>query len=133
MSTRTVERYFAALDRLKKGRPLIVPTGTKITNDAVSLEAGLKRGCIKKSRPQFAELVAAIATAAMEQAKPEREHAERLSRVRYTAEELQKQLDAALAREFSLLVELFEARKQLAALSGDRVLPIRRNGPAASQ
>ena len=41
-----IEEYFKALERLKKNKPLNVPIGTKITNDAVSLEAGRKKGTI---------------------------------------------------------------------------------------
>ena len=36
--------YFDALERLKSGKPINVPKGTKITNDSVALEAGRKRG-----------------------------------------------------------------------------------------
>lgn len=42
--------YFAALERLKAGKPRIVPKGSRITNDAISLEAGRGKGSIKKSR-----------------------------------------------------------------------------------
>lgn len=52
--------YFEALERLKSGKPVIMPKGTKITNDSVSLEAGRKKGTIKKSRQIFAELIKAI-------------------------------------------------------------------------
>ena len=39
-----LQDYFDALDRLKNGKPINVPKGTKITNDSVSLEAGRKKG-----------------------------------------------------------------------------------------
>ena len=57
MSSDPLADYFEALDRLQKGRPRIVPLGTKITNDAVSLEAGRKKGSIKKSRDLFKDLI----------------------------------------------------------------------------
>ena len=60
----TLQDYFDALERLKNNKTINVPLGTKISNDAVSLEAGRKKGTIKKSRPQFAELIAKIDTAA---------------------------------------------------------------------
>ena len=41
--------YFSALDRLKKNKPIRIPKGTKITNDSVALEAGKKKGTIKRS------------------------------------------------------------------------------------
>lgn len=36
------------------------------------------------------------------------------------------QLDAALARELSLLAELYETKKKLAQLKGENVLPLRK-------
>lgn len=52
--------YFDALERLKSGKPINVPKGTKITNDSVALEAGRKKGSIKKSRPAFNALIEEI-------------------------------------------------------------------------
>ncbi|MDQ9169230.1 hypothetical protein Q8A64_02275 [Oxalobacteraceae bacterium R-40] len=117
--------YFEALERLKRGQPNIVPRGTKITNDAVSLEAGRKKGSIKKSREQFADLIAAISAAAADQVRPQMEQAEKMSKARQAAGNLRGQLDAALERELSLLVELYEMKKKLAKLTGENVLPIR--------
>lgn len=110
--------YFAALDRLKKRR-------AKINNDAVAIEAGRTKGSIKKSRPVFAELIAAINAAATEQAQPRNDQIAKLTRAKETAEELRSQLDASHARELSLLAELYELRKQIASLVGSKVLPIR--------
>jgi hypothetical protein len=39
---------------------------------------------------------------------------------------LQCELDAARARELSLLAELYEVKKKLAALTGEKVLPLYR-------
>ena len=55
--------YFDALERLKAGKPNIVHKGQKITNDSVALEAGRKKGSIKKSRPQFKKLIEEIENA----------------------------------------------------------------------
>jgi len=41
------------------------------------------------------------------------------------AEQYRRELEAALAREVSLLKELYEIRKQLAQLTGVKVLPLR--------
>ena len=54
--------YYAALERLKANKPTILPKCSAINNDTVALEAGRKRGSIKKSR--HAELVEAIELAA---------------------------------------------------------------------
>lgn len=126
MTPEPLADYFEALDRIKKGRPQVVAKGTKITNDAVSIEAGRKKGSIKKSRDLFRDLIATINTAAAEQARPHGEQTERLNKVKQTTDSLRDQLDAALAREISLLAELYETKKKLAYLTGENVLPIRK-------
>ena len=66
-----LQDYRDALARLIRGKPENVPKGTKITNDSVSLEAGRKKGTIKRSRPIFKDLIDEINAAAAEQLKPE--------------------------------------------------------------
>lgn len=131
MTSNTLDDYFSALERLKKGTPHIVKKGVKITNDSVSLEAGRKKGSIKKSREQFRGVIAAIDAAAAEQSRPQKEQAQRLGKVKQTAETLRMELDAALGRELSLLMELYETKKILAKLTGEKVLPIRPQKPAS--
>ena len=121
----TMQEYFNALDRLRKGRPTVVPKGSNINNDNVALEAGRGKGSIKKSRDVFADLIKAIDEAAVEQSKPVNEHKVRLSKANSTAEQLRTQLEAALGREMSLLYELYETKKELSRLAGGSVLPIR--------
>jgi hypothetical protein len=125
MTTRPLDDYFAALERLKKGRPNIVPKGTKINNDWVALEAGRKNCSIKKSRAVHADLIKAIDEAATEQAKPKNEQKERLDKAKNSAGHYRLQLEAALVREISLLYELYETKKELARLTGEKVIPIR--------
>ena len=62
---KALEYYYDALDRLVKGEPINVPKTSKINLDTVALEAGRKRGSIKKSRPSFAGLIFDIESAAM--------------------------------------------------------------------
>ena len=59
-----LNEYYAALERLKVNKPTILAKGFAINNDTVALEAGRKRGSIKKSR--YAALVEAIELAAQE-------------------------------------------------------------------
>ena len=66
-----LQDYRDALARLRRGKPENVPKGTKITNDSVSLEAGRKKGTIKRCRPIFKDLIDEINAAAEEQSKPE--------------------------------------------------------------
>lgn len=77
--------YFEALERLKKGKPTNVPKGTRITNDSVSLEAGRKKGTIKKSRPIFSDLIEAIDAAAKAEAKHRDDMRERLDEAKAEA------------------------------------------------
>lgn len=60
MSNEIIDDYFDALARLKSNSPIRIPKDSKISNDNVSLEAGRKKGTIKKSRPIFDELIIAI-------------------------------------------------------------------------
>jgi DNA primase large subunit len=125
MTQQPLGEYFAALERIKTGRPEIVPKGIRITNDAVALEAGRGKGSIKKSREVFADLIRAIEHSAIEQIKPKNEQKERMNRVKSTADQLRRDLEASLAREISLLHELYMTKKELAKLTGGKVLPIR--------
>ena len=121
----TLAEYFDALERLKKGRTNIVPKGTRITNDAVALEAGRGKGSIKKSRAAFSDLIAAIDQAAEDQSRSRDEVKERLETAKGSADKYRTLWEQALAREVSLLHELHEVRQQLAKLTGSKVLPIR--------
>lgn len=118
MAKEPLTDYFRALERLKARRAVI-------NNDAVAIEAGRKKGSIKKSRAVFAELIIAIGAAAAEQTKPGDDQKERLSRAKQTAGELRELLDASLARELSLVAEVFELRRRLVKLTGEKILPIR--------
>jgi hypothetical protein len=118
--------YNDALDRLIKGRPLNVEKGAKINNDNVSLEAGRGKGSIKKSRPGYEGLIARIEMAALIQAKPKRDAADRVLRLKAQVSELEDKLDAALGREMSLVYELLAVRKELSIVTRKNVFPIRK-------
>lgn len=121
-----LEAYYEALERLKKGRSVHVSKGTKITNDAVSIEAGRGKGTIKKSRPVFADLIAAIDTAASEQASSKDALQEKVEKVKAEANRYRSLWEEGLAREISLLQELLEVRKTLARVTGENVLPLKK-------
>lgn len=122
----SLSEYFEALDRLKANKPLRVAKGIRITNDAVALEAGRGKGSIKKSRPVFADLILAIDEAGAAQSKAVDVDKEKLDKAKLTNAQYREQLDAALAREVSLLYEIYDLKKQLAALTGSSVIPLRR-------
>jgi hypothetical protein len=112
------EEYFAALSRLKD-------RNAKINNDAVAIEAGRKKGSIKKSRPQFEALIAAIQDAQCRADKPEVAEAEKLEEAKQTIKGLERQLDASLCRELSLAREVFQLRKELSAIRAGDVIPLK--------
>ncbi len=124
--------YFDALERMKRGKQINVPKGTKITNDSVSLEAGRKKGTIKKSRPVFSDLIEAIATAAKAEIKPQDEMRARLDEAKADIARYRTLWEAALAREVSLVKELWDTReawiKEREAMASSKVTPIAKTG-----
>ena len=116
--SKAIDEYFAALSRLKQRK-------ARINNDTVALEAGRRKGSIKKSRPQFAKLIEAIDESNQELNSSKNEAVERLARTKEAGKSLQSRLDAGLARELSLLLEVYDLRKELASLRQGRVVPIR--------
>lgn len=130
--TDILKDYFEALERLKRGKPVNVLKGTKITNDSVSLEAGRKKGTIKKSRPIFSDLIEAIDAAVKAEVKPSDEMQARLDEAKAQATHYRALWEEALAREVSLVKQLWEEReawtKERAAMSGGKVIPIKQTG-----
>lgn len=120
--------YFEALERLKKGQPTIVPRGTKITNDSVSLEAGRKKGTIKKSRPMFAALIEAIDEASKKAVQPLGQAKAQLQVAKAEAARYRALWEESLCREASLAKQLWDERqewaKKEAALTGEKVTAI---------
>ena len=118
--------YYEALERLKKDTPMRVLKGNKITNDAVSLEAGRGKGSIKKSRPIFADLIVAIHIASEQQMLVVNTQDKKIEKLKLELDQCRKELEAALAREVSLLYELYEVKKEINLLTGAKVIPIRK-------
>lgn len=118
--------YYEALERLKKDTPMRVLKGTKITNDAVSLEAGRGKGSIKKSRLIFADLIVAIQIASEQQMLVVNTQDKKIDKLKSELDQCRKELEAALAREVSLLYELYEVKKEINLLTGAKVIPIRK-------
>lgn len=107
-----VDKYLQALERLKaRGEP--------INNDAVAKEAGSGKGSIKKSRPGYALLIAAIDQAALEQ-KQVRTAADPAPQLRQQIALLQQRLDGALEREVCLLNEVYTLREEVRQLKQGR-------------
>lgn len=118
--------YREALGRLRSGRTINVPKGIKISNDSVSLEAGRKKGTIKRSRPIFKELIDQIDAAAAEQARPQDAHKREVDELRSEMKRYRRLWEEALAREVSLFKQLWEERqewaREKAGLTGEKVV-----------
>ena len=111
-----LNEYYAALERLKANRPKILQKGSAINNDTVALEAGRKRGSIKKSR--HAALVEAIELAAQQVGQNELSPAQqaekarsKIKAVKTDYEQLKEDYEKLLGIVSSLLLENFELKK----------------------
>ena len=111
-----VDKYFESLERLKarKGH---------INNDAVAKEAGSGKGSIKKSRPGYAALIAAIEQAALEQ-KQVKAANDPTPLLRQQLAMVQQRLDSALEREVCLLDELYHLREENHQLKNGKLLVV---------
>ncbi len=113
--------YWEALDRLKNGKPIHIKSGGRITNDTVSLEAGRGRGSIKKSRPIFTDLIAAIKEVDSNTVEPTRKIIGKIDKYRDEAQKYRQLWESALARELSLLYELHEVKEDMKKIRSDKV------------
>ena len=109
--------YNAALERLKANKPNVVTKGSAINNDTVALEAGRKRGSIKKSR--HAELIKKIMLAAQELGQNEPSPPEQIEKskcrtksVKTDYEQLKEDYERLLEKCNSLLLENFELKQK---------------------
>ncbi|MDG3556343.1 hypothetical protein P7L54_10310 [Acinetobacter bereziniae] len=101
-----------ALNRLIMNTPIRVLKGSKINNDTVALEAGLKRGAVKRSRPELAELLDNIREA--EAKRLGKEYSKKNSRIvmqnetlklKQQLKQLQEKYDVQLSQINSLIFE----------------------------
>jgi len=102
----TLDDYYNALNRLIENKPIHIPKNSKINNDSVALEAGRKRGSIKKSRPVFNDLIGLI-NKAQNTSNFEIEQLKKLTKkYRLKSDEYKKLYEKALNRELLLIEEL---------------------------
>ncbi|WDZ51916.1 hypothetical protein LF296_03760 [Acinetobacter vivianii] len=108
-----------ALNRLIINTPIRVPKGSKINNDTVALEAGLKRGAVKRSRPELAELLDNIREA--EAKRLGKEYSKRNSKIvmqnealklKQQLKELQDKYDVQLSQINSLIFENHRLKRE---------------------
>jgi len=108
-----------ALNRLIINTPIRVPKGSKINNDTVALEAGLKRGAVKRSRPELAELLDNIKEA--EAKRLGKEYSKKSSKIvmqnetlklKQQLKQLQEKYDAQLSQINSLIFENHRLKRE---------------------
>ncbi|MEB4799401.1 hypothetical protein [Acinetobacter soli] len=112
-----IDDYYAALARLKANKPNLLPKDSAINNDTVALEAGRKRGSIKKSR--HTALVEAIEQAANDAGQNMPSPAQKIEQaktktkaVRSDYEQLKEDYERLLEKFNSLLLENFELKQK---------------------
>ena len=112
-----IDEYYAALERLKANKPTILPKGSAINNDTVALEAGRKRGSIKKSR--HAALIETIELAAQQAGQNVLSPTQRIEQAKSKTkagkndyEQLKEDYEKLLEKCNSLLLENFELKQK---------------------
>lgn len=108
-----------ALNRLIANAPIRVPKSSKINNDTVALEAGLKRGAVKRSRPELAELLDNIKEA--EAKRLGKEYSKKNSKIvmqnetlklKQQLKELQEKYDVQLSQINALIFENHRLKRE---------------------
>lgn len=127
----TLMPYYAALNRLVSGKPEVVPKGSKITLNAVAIEAGRSPGSIKKQRSVYEPLIQEILIRAKEQQELSKPGALQTQQAKHKAAKERTKADffetkykEALARELMLLIAWDEATEKLRKV--DKVVPLKR-------
>ncbi|MNV80569.1 hypothetical protein D3C71_1741820 [compost metagenome] len=126
----TLLPYYEALNRLVIGNTTVVPKGTKITLNAVALEAGKSAGSIKKRRPVYEPLIHEIQFRAKEQQERTKPGVQQVQQAKIKAIEAraaahtyEAKYKAALARELMLLIAWDEATQELRKVN--KIVPIK--------
>jgi hypothetical protein len=109
----TLQDYFAALERLKSNNPINVPKNSKINKDIVALEAGRKRGSIKRSREMFLELIEAINIASNENNAHYDKLTSKISQLKSSTQNYKELYEKAINREIMYLERINELEKLL--------------------
>jgi hypothetical protein len=118
--------YFRALERLQERKAVI-------TADAVAIEAGAGKGAIKRKRPRFKELLKAIDAAKAERAMPAKNRRDKLAKTQEQLRDCQRRLEESLARELSLIMNVFRLKQELSEITGANVITLKSRSSAASR
>ncbi len=125
------EDYLSALDRLERDEPQVLPKGTLINKDTTALEAGRKRGSIKRLRyPELCRKideaaerqhssVAVVKVSSIEDVKKSKSTgADKAFKEQYKT--LERDYKIALQKNISLVYEVFKLKKKVAELEMNR-------------
>ncbi|WP_025731908.1 hypothetical protein [Carnimonas nigrificans] len=116
--------YWEALSRLSSNTPVRVPKSSPINKDTVALEAGRKRGSIKKSRTSFSELIKAIDDAADNINHSYQSNDNRLKAEKSAKNNYRELYHQTLNRELMLMERLVQLEKEIENLK--KVVPLRK-------
>lgn len=103
-----LDDYYKALRRLVNNTPINVPKNTKISNDTVALEAGRKRGSIKKSREIFFDLITEIDKISQNNKNENKELKNKIIKHKNKALEYKELYEESLNRELMLIERIKE-------------------------
>ena len=112
-----IDEYYKALDRLIHNKPINVPIGTKINNDTVALEAGRKRGSIKKSREIFLDLIDKIDKVSKKRELQEKEQKIKIEKLKNKANDYRILYEEVLNRELMLIERIKFLESELEKLT----------------
>lgn len=108
---KTLKTYHEALKRLKTNKPIRIKGNYKINKDTVALEAGMKRGTIKKSRPIFEQLIIDIENAENERTAKTTKYIDQIEKYKAKAKKFESLYNEAINRELMLYLRLEELEK----------------------
>jgi hypothetical protein len=109
----SIKDYFEALNRLINNKPICVSGSYKINKDTVALEAGRKRGSIKKSREVFSDLIDAINAAENKIEAPKKEQINKLNNLKVDRDKYKELYEQALNRELMYMEHVNELEKEI--------------------
>lgn len=109
----TLKEYFDALERLKLNIPINMPKNSKINNDTVALEAGRKRGSIKKSREIFLEIIEEIKLVSQEEKIQKDKLKSKISKLRNSSDNYKELYEKSINRELMYIEKINELEKLL--------------------
>jgi hypothetical protein len=99
-----------------------IPIGYIEAKDIGALEAGRKRGSIKKSREVFLELIEAIKKASEDKSKNTSQHIEQITKIKDKMNNFKHLYEEALNRELMYIERINELEKALKNISSNKII-----------